>query len=354
MAAAFGSSLFWKGTTYSMAWFALFGVGCLLMLFTGKHKLDNGAMPYLVLAWFLFVLSSVFIINNDGVSKALWPSLGVVPLYYFSTMREDRGELLKYHLMALFGVLVVLGLYSIYEWIETSEYASGPFINSNNLAAVLNIGLIVSVGLYFKERAWGFGVVLFGLALLATGSRGGMISAAIAASVLLFRVDRRFIIPVFLCLLIALLTVDKESFDTLSARIVVWKVSLAMAMEHPIGLGLFYREFPIYALQNYPELAPTFAKRARIFFVHNDPLQFWVEMGIIAPILFYSICVQGVVDFIKNPKVTIPFCTLLVVILHTHISFHLYVPSVGILLGLVLSYYGLQANSLVSKLPQKR
>jgi hypothetical protein len=74
-------------------------------------------------------------------------------------------------------------------------------------------------------------------------------------------------------------------------------------------------------------------------------------MGVLAPILFYSMCMQGVRDFIKTPNIA--FCVLLVVILHTHVSYHLYVPAIGILLGLALSYWsenGLQANSLVGKL----
>lgn len=345
MAASLGGALFWHGTTYSMTWFVLFGVSCSILLFTGDHKLDKGAP--LVLAWFLFVLVSVFILNNDGIGKAIWPALAVMPMYYLSTMREDRKEILRYHIASCGSALVALALYAIFQWIETGTHVSGPLINPNNLAAILNIGLVASVGLAFNKKVWSLGVVLFGLALCATGSRGGIISAAIAISVLLLTIDKRFIVPICSVLLLALFSIDKISIiETINTRLDIWRISYAMAIDNPMGIGLgqYFREFPVYGLKNHHELTMSLVDRGitlgKHFFVHNDPLQFWVEMGIIAPVLFYSMCVQGIMDFIKNPHVVIPFCVFLAVILHTHVSFHLYVPAVGILLGLTLSYWG--------------
>src|SRR5690606_13058497 len=86
------------------------------------------------------------------------------------------------------------------------------------------------------------------------------------------------------------------------------------------------------------------------YFAHMDPLQFWAEMGIAAPLLFYAILISILLrtiramraagdDVARRAEILGPFCALLAVTLHTHISFHLYLPCTLIVLGCFLAYW---------------
>jgi hypothetical protein len=68
-----------------------------------------------------------------------------------------------------------------------------------------------------------------------------------------------------------------------------------------------------------------------------DPLQFWAEMGILAPVLFYAVLVAIFLRTLRATQASNPssperiwiygfFCGLLALTGHAHISFHLYMP----------------------------
>ena len=83
--------------------------------------------------------------------------------------------------------------------------------------------------------------------------------------------------------------------------------------------------------------------------VHNDPLQFWAELGLPGIILFYliiGICGFYMIRFLRqtSPDDTgriIPvacFAALGLVLIHSHISFDLYIAAFLPVLGLVMAY----------------
>ena len=102
------------------------------------------------------------------------------------------------------------------------------------------------------------------------------------------------------------------------------------------GLGTFYYYYTAYR-------SPLDASDG--FFAHMDPLQFWMETGVLAPVLFYGVllCVllrtiravwAARANYLQRLEIMAPFCGLLALTLHTHLTFHLYMP--GILLPLAV------------------
>ena len=71
--------------------------------------------------------------------------------------------------------------------------------------------------------------------------------------------------------------------ESILNRPVLWKAALHMIAEHPLtgfGFGSFYL--------TYPSHRPVADRWSAGQWAHNDPLQFAVEMGILAPLLLYA------------------------------------------------------------------
>ena len=110
----------------------------------------------------------------------------------------------------------------------------------------------------------------------------------------------------------------------------IWKSTWQIIQDHfwtGIGIGTFF----LY----YPEVRDGDLETAG-FMVHNDPLHFWVEMGVFAPILFYLALgftmfktFQALAKTEKNDprriKILTPCCAIGAMVVHSHISFNFYV-----------------------------
>jgi hypothetical protein len=234
-------------------------------------------------------------------------------------------------------------------------------LNPNNLAVIFNMALFPALALYFYSRhklhtILGFTLaLLYLLALLTTQSRGGLLSFLIAAGPFLFfaRTQTGFTIKKLLLFAAAaacafllinfvtsgrmgtdftsVLALGEGEIETVTERKLIWQATGQIIHDHfwlGTGLGSFTYFYPRYRLPG------DFSDG---YFAHMDPLQFWAEMGILAPVLFYAVLVAIFLRTLRATQASNPssperiwiygfFCGLLALTGHAHISFHLYMP----------------------------
>ena len=331
LAGALSLGLFVRSTAspFAGAWFVLFSLSCLVLLFTGRHSLPRNTFTYALLAWGVYITIHAYFYIHTLNADFFWTVLIAPVIYFLAMAREDRNEILRTHIIACGAVLLGLALMACYQSISTDN-VHWPFHNRNNLSAILNMGLVVAVGLALKDRRLWWIVIPFVVAQLGTGSKGGLLSAFIACLILTYRKSFAYYATLGAMLCTVLILASGGFFEsvasTMDARVDLWLSTINMIVDHPMGVGLGI--WNIY----YPQYTDTIIGTG--MFAHCDPLQFAAEMGIGAMILFYILC--GVATARTTQASLIPFCAILAVVLHTHISFHLYHPAIMILLSICL------------------
>jgi O-antigen ligase len=247
-------------------------------------------------------------------------------LTFINTPRRLR---LIINTIIIFGfLLAILGLTQSYTsqgkifWIRELKDAVpfGPFINRHHFAAYMELVLALPLGLLFanaieseRRLLYGFATLLMSVALIATGSRGGLISFLAqlfflvvvssvgwkrkvkegetqrsTLSIILIRLGIG--LGIILLALIGALYFGGEaalsrvagtvnSQDPTSGRLYFWKIALSIIKDNPIigaGLGAFGLAFTKYDTNN-----GTF----RVEQAHNDYLQVLTDTGILGAIL---------------------------------------------------------------------
>ncbi|MCB1556096.1 MAG: O-antigen ligase family protein, partial [Alphaproteobacteria bacterium] len=217
-------------------------------------------------------------------------------------------------------------------------------------------------------------VGLFLAALLVTQSRGGFLACLLAGGVFLLgtvpqgSLSGRKLWGLFCIGALVLLALSFQkgrapaaeivsslpaigATATVTGRTALWESGRAMFMDHPL-LGTGLASFPYYYGRYRNPLDTSDG-----YFVHMDPLQFAIETGILAPILFYGFLLAVLLRTLgalshaglargQRLGILTPFCALLTLALHSHISFHLYMLPVLILAALLLAFWHRAAESI--------
>ena len=353
IAAAFALALFVKstGSLYLYSWLSLFYIACGMLLFTGRHQLDPGAFTKLLIAWGVVVVMSAFLfrVTINGASPAVGAMLTLPVVYALSLMRPDRKEIILSHVVTVGTLLFALAVYTCLQWFGGVSNPHWPLSNPNNLAAMMAVGLIVSVGVIHRTKYALITAGVFALAMVATGSRGAILACVIA---LLFVVNKnnwfRLTALVAGIFLAAVIVDNKGGLDSLfysaDVRLGIWAVALRAIESNPLmGTGL--GSFPI--IQHLYMPGEIVLERGMM--VHNDMMQFALEMGIPAMLIFYSLCLVALVK--TNQKAMIPFAVLFVVILHTHVSLNMYIPAIQVLIAIAVGYWMCQVREEKYRLP---
>jgi hypothetical protein len=89
------------------------------------------------------------------------------------------------------GIVLSPRIYGVFTPIDLAErWTRGPFVNANNLAAYLNVGLLAGAGLWIGGRSplppavYAAGVPLLAVGVLLGGSRGGVLALIVAVGFL--------------------------------------------------------------------------------------------------------------------------------------------------------------------------
>ena len=208
--------------------------------------------------------------------------------------------------------------------------ASWPLMNPNTAGALMNGAFVACVGTALKTR---HNLAAIGLSLIfcagiwATGSKGAMISGALACSILFAVFYPRLLLFSVFTPLLFLAPVFEGALTTLSLRFPIWEMCLKVIAVNPwlgVGIGSF----------------PFFAQRVTDgvwigHYAHNDVLQIAVEMGVPAALAFIFLLLSVALGTRRENLV--PALAFFAVCLHAMISFHFYHPAPVILMGLALN-----------------
>jgi O-antigen ligase len=190
---------------------------------------------------------------------------------------------------ALHGLSDLLGSGGVV--VEGVRRVSGPYPHPNALALFLSRAFAFGAAWWVLDRArrpnLGPIVVLCGLALLASYSRGALAAAGLTVLMLAWRFAPRVRLLVAICAALggcALLVLARERMTDMfsggsgSLRVEIWRSTVSMIRDRPLqGYGpdqFLYAYLPRYVTpSNWSERFTSHP--------HNIVLDFWVRLGII-------------------------------------------------------------------------
>jgi len=263
------------------------------------------------------------------ISAGIWKSWFIIPIIFFiifiTTINNLEQVKKVFYSFILSGVVVSLIslIYLIQGNLADQSRLQGIFTSPNYLAMYLAPALILSIGLFFKDKKNNLYLVscfLFLTILFCTKSVGallGIIGALVFGLVLyLWKKDKKIL--VFIILFLALLTAlglvyvktitdkGKLSFNT---RLEIWDKAWWVFKTYPItgiGSGTFGDYFPAYPKWGVPQ-------------PHNVCLAFLIQTGIIGFIGFIWLLIQ----FFRNGfKVYGSKLTVLLMMVMVYILIH--------------------------------
>lgn len=351
---------------------------CLTILGAGfcffilKHNFDESirsgglTIPVLLAAFWLNALRSVLTSDIPFISFIYFCFFSALPLSFLWTLTGLRASAVRAIVTGGLGaVFLILSCASLYQYAALPDpVANGgvrlPFANPNSLAAFLSLGFFGSFGLMLgsRDRRRGiFFLILCALifaALLTTGSRGA--ATALIAALIFFAFQARALLKTHracLGLLAAFCGLALAIFEMLNPSIgattlqsaaqilhgdhsyfqltrALWIATWHIIQAHPLagtGIGTFF----LY----YPEVRQPADLTTAGLMAHSDPLQFWAEMGVLAPLLFYALALAGLIrtvaalktcgaDDASRLSILVPACALAAMMLHSHITFNFY------------------------------
>lgn len=309
--------------------------------------------------WFVAFLS---ILTSEvvNISFMAFCYFSVLPLSFFVFAITGRQEQFKFLASLMAIVFAGMAIWALIQFFVFNEHFRGrayhPLMNPNSLAALFSLVFFCGLGLIFRvQRQWqkiaalAFTGLIFG-GIMATGSRGALFAMIPMVLLFLFFIREEvkkewkpFAVITLICLALIGLsafgdtvrenmitrfvaTVTLDDVDISNNRFSLWLATIGMIKDHGIfgtGIGTYFLYFPEYRL-------PTDISGA--YFAHNDPLQYWAELGILGPVLFYAFVISVLgrtVQAIKKcqtsqQKILIlaPFFALGACVLHTHVTFN--------------------------------
>lgn len=337
--------------------------------------------PILMLAgafWALVILS-VFWSEVKPLSFASACFFSVMPLTFFVGVMNGDETYFRRLWKPLAAIFAVLGLWAVFQFFFLNAYFIGqarhPLADPSSLGALLSLAFFCALGWAVSDRsskergvATALSVILL-CGIMSTVSRGPVV--AFIPGFLLFipllwtQIKLRW--KTFLLVVVAaaafqglMATNVQKHFDlaerfsksfgsvaqglSREQRIDVWESSAEMIEDAPLlghGIGTFFLYYPEYRKST---------ERDGAFYAHNDPLQFWVELGILGPILFYGFVITASVRTFRalkplpanDPKriiIVTVFCALAAMVAQSHISFNHYNSSILMMTGLLLSVW---------------
>lgn len=335
---------------------------------------QSGCLRIVAGFWALTFFS---ILGSDvvNVSVMAFCFFSVLPLTFLVMSINYDQKMLWLIGKILAVVFCGLAIWALIQFFVFNEFFQGrarhPLKNPNSLGALFSLMSFCGFGamLYFKDAAHKKWASAFGLlmlaGLMATGSRGALFAFVPVFITFLFVAkdivrENKKAVGVFIVLALGIFassslgeaisqnlsvrflnTITMQSADITNNRISLWLASWEIIKQHGIfgtGIGTYFLYFPEFRL-------PT--DRTGAYYAHNDPLQFWVELGVLGPILFYGFVIAVTGRTIHAVKVTInqrdklmiltPFFAVAACVLHTHVTFNFYNLSILFLVGFLLS-----------------
>ncbi len=366
----------------------MMGVSLLTVLLAGLMSLYGGlqrgywSLPkdktLLVggLFW-LLVLGSVLWSQIQWISFVQFWVFSCLPLSVLFFVRRET-EFITRALVMFMTTLALLALAQFYYMPEMlyEGRVKWPLQNPNSLGAVFSLGAFLALGQAFKTRSKSdfFFFMLIVLGVVSTGSRGALGAFIIMACCALFllrkdivwkKVGMVVLALAGLTLVITATGVRPDNMAVVStvqtvtgehsllwSRGDIWRSTWLMIQDHPwlgTGVGTFSQ---FYEAHRAPQ------EFSAGMMAHNDPLQFWAEMGVGAFVLFYLFgflmcrrtwkALSVAQEYPARLNIIMPVCALGAMVAHSHVSFNLHTIPILFLSGLLLAMWSV-ATSIVLK-----
>lgn len=385
---AFIASLFFNGIDiryFALVFILLSGYILINGISIYRKGLESGSLliPVSMILFWLWLgidiaFSPVFYLS---VVNFWW--VGIFPLMFLIySSSPDKDSLWRLIFTSIVLIVVVLGLYALYQVLILQDQPRATFYNKNSLAALINLLILPMLAINLKtdhqaQRYISIATVfLFALVLGLINSRGAFIAffaGLIFVLALTWRqYDRARLLQLGLVIMFAFIAaflimdyapqitatgmVDRilTLQDTESAgqsRFVIWQPAWDLFRQHPwtgIGLGVYFLAIP-----------PTLHidDHSAGFYVHNDYLQIALETGILGFILLLLILLATLYRLIMSLRLTHSahpqrlhftalFAALLTLAIHSLFTYNLYVMPIMLTAGLLLGRFNQLADQL--------
>lgn len=333
-----------------------------------------------VLALWGVAFLSVVLSEIPYTSYIYFGIFSLFPITFCCTMAaRDRGWFFAVTGVGLGAVYAALSVWCLVQFFAVPESlvfgrTYWPFADPNTLGGFLALGFFGAVGLMiaggkrlYSNAGLVLAVLLFA-ALLSTGSRGAIVAlagtlavfAALAWPQIKHHKRCGIMLGMGAAISIVLLQFHVDPWagsaawriaDTIGGtqsllwdRPALWAGAAEIAKTHfwtGTGIGTFY----LY----YPEVRGGDLYSAGRM-AHSDPLQFWAEMGIFAPLLFYGLGIVAVAMTLRALKVLpigdmgrvhiiAPFCAMGAFAAQAHVNFPFGIPAMLMMAGLLTGYW---------------
>lgn len=375
--AAFVTAFFFHGA-YDLAYapaLAFLLLTTLLLILPALWRglfIPRGACIWLTMILWTYLSLSLLWSSVPFASLVTWLNLSALPLVLVGLLCTRQSETITRHtVMTLITGVTIMSLYVLWQFFaQDIQRASGPLPNPNNTACLINLALLPLLAYSFAAPIRQRPLLLCALlilfsALLATGSRGGLLcfiigsalvavslwplakaqaklSGSLLAGALIIFTGFYWFTPVSLAESLPILgnpTADASSFE----RLAIWQAAWHMLSDHWLsgtGLGTFYLYYPSYRLPGDMVSMGHWA--------HFDALQLGTETGVVAILLFYATAIawlargwRGLTRFSpdapQRPLVAGCMAALLALTLHAHIEFQFYLLVNLILAGVLMA-----------------
>ncbi len=335
--------------------------------------------PVLYLAgafWFL-VVCSVFWAEVKSIAFMGVCLFSILPLTFFIGVMTGRQDHFKILAKIAAVIFAILSLWAILQFFLLNAYFQGqarhPLADPSSLGALFSLALFCTLGWILSDappRSRKFAVALASLlvcGIISTVARGpvfAFIPGIVLFCVLLWPKIKEHRKPLLCVVLAAIafygvtLTGVQKRYDlgqrlfgtvTLSGdisnnRVKIWSSTVDMIKDRPLlgtGIGTYHLYFPEYRSSN-DESGTSMA--------HNDPLQFWAELGVLGPLLFYAFVFSAAMRNFRALKdkqmpaqdrviIVSIFAALASMVTQSHVSFLHYNMSILLITGTLLSLW---------------
>ena len=387
----FVPSVFYIGTDSvlfapAMVSFLLMAGVSLYPNFKNGWSVPKTATVLFVLALWLWLFLAQFWSGVPFLSTLFTVLLSVLPaLFLILILAPAPQKFMRIHFYLMGAALLGFALWALIQFFFLFETfgprIKHPMLDPNNFAGLFELALLPSLALFLAARQKGSSVIwavvmtVFYMALLVTQSRGGFIASAMSAVVLLGYTAwarpglwPRILIAVAVAIFVPVAInfygegVLKTNLmgiygitelNTYTDRVLLWKSTWEMIKDHfwlGTGLGTFYYYYPSYRYPN--DLSDG-------FFAHTDSLQLWAETGVLSFVLFYTVLTCVLLRTIRalraaqedrlRMKIIGAFCGMLALALHTHLTFHLYLPGISVPLAVLMAYWYVQTDKALGE-----
>ena len=363
---AFTFGLFFSGyrdITYAPALIALLLAAILASAAWRAPILPVSTPAILLYALWLYITLSLAWSQVPFASLVTWLILTALPLTFYALSAPNDRTLQKFTIPTFFIALSILGAWGVIQILFLPKIygarAHHPFLDANNLAALLDLGLLPTIALLLRghekrgvQYVTALAAALMFAGVTATQSRGGLLCALAGCVVLVWTMRRNVrerpqtAAALIICgiAIFALLQIPSHAAAVIGltklinpvedvdsfARIAIWRGTLRLIAAHPFG-GTGFGTFYLF----YPSVRPPITDNSSGNWAHNDPLQLWAECGILAPLLFYGFAAAvawrtrqalnaAPHDSRDRALIAGLSCGLLSVWLHAHIEFEIY------------------------------